>query len=104
MRGDIVGPMKSTSSRSTRALRGAAAAIFLAGIGVWAFGGARIGWTQTSTVTMQRDDITGIDYPVRQAGFVPGVEVPLLATGLALALAGVTFLARPRRAAVSTQR
>ena len=83
--------MKTTSSRFTRALRGAAVAILLAGIGVWAFGGARIGWTQTSTVTIQRDDITGIDYPVRQEAFVPGVEVPLLATGIALALAGPAF-------------
>jgi hypothetical protein len=96
--------MKTTSSRFTRGLRGAAAAVLLAGIGVWAFGGAHIGWTQTSTVSIQRDDITGIDYPVRQAGFVPGVEVPLLATAVAAALAGLSFFARrPQAVAVSSR-
>lgn len=87
--------MKSTT-RITRGLRGAAVALFLAGVAVWAAAGARVGWTQTSTVSLQRDEITGIDYPVRRAAFLPGVEVPLLGAAVALALAGASFI--PRRA------
>jgi ABC-type transporter Mla subunit MlaD len=88
--------MKSTN-RFTRSLRGAATALFVIGLAVWALSGARLGWTQTSVVHTQRDEITGIDYPVRKPGFVAGVDVPLLATITAAALLGASFL--PRRAA-----
>lgn len=80
------------SSRLTRGLRAAALVLFLAGLGVWIAGGARVGWTQTSTVAMQRDEITGIDYPVRRDAFLPGVEVPLAATAFATLLAGLSLI------------
>lgn len=67
-----------------------------AGFGVWVTAGARIGWTQTSIVTMQHDELTGIEYPVRSAAFRPGVEVPLLATATAAMLGGIGWLARRR--------
>jgi len=86
--------MKSPS-RLSRGLRAAAVVLFLAGLGIWAAAGARVGWTQTSTVAMQRDEITGIDYPVRRAAFLPGVEVPLAATALAALLASLSLI-RPR--------
>ncbi|MBL9211735.1 MAG: hypothetical protein JNL92_14790 [Opitutaceae bacterium] len=88
-----------TTARFTRGLRIAALVLFVAGIGLWAAAGAHVGWTQTSTVTLQRDEITGIDFPVRRAALVPGVEFPLAATLAAAALAGLSLLPRPNRAA-----
>ena len=85
--------MKSTA-RINRVLRGTAIALLLAGIGVWFATGARVGWTQTSAVTMQRDEITGIDYPIRQPAFIAGVEIPLLGAAVAAALAGISTLQR----------
>ena len=70
--------------------------IFAAGTSVWIAAVGRIGWTQTSIVAMHLDEITGIDYPVRQAAFRPGVEVPLLASAMAATLAGIAFIARRR--------
>lgn len=93
--------MKHASSLA-RGLLFAAAVVFLAGLGVWAAAGARVGWTQTSTVTIQRDEITGIDYPVRTAAFLPGIEVPLAAAGLASLLAGLSRIRfRPRAASAA---
>ena len=77
---------------------------FTAGSLVWIAGGARLGWTQTSVVAMQHDEITGIDYPVRQAAFRPGVEVPLLATATAVTFAGMGYVARRRRTSPATAR
>jgi hypothetical protein len=55
----------------------------MATFGTWVFTGAHVGWTQTSKTSIQRDEITGIDFPVRRAAFVAGVEV--LVTGTAAA-------------------
>ena len=85
-----------TTLRLPRALRVSAIIVLLAGLAGWAGGGARIGWTQTSTVSIQRDEVTGIDYPVRRTAFVPGVEVPLVSIAAAFALAGSSLLLRRR--------
>lgn len=85
--------MKSTSLLP-RVLRGAALALLLLGLGVWIASGARVGWTQTSAVTLQKDEITGIEYPVRRTAFLPGLEVPALGAAAAAALAGLSLLAR----------
>lgn len=90
----------SRSSRLTLALRLTSAAVLLAVLGLWLGTGAHQGWTQTSKVTTQHDEITGIDYPVREKTFVAGVEI--LGTGLAVAsaLAGASvFTARRQSAA-----
>jgi ABC-type transporter Mla subunit MlaD len=79
-----------------RALRVSALVVLLAGLAVWARSGARLGWTQTSVVTLQRDEITGIDFPVRRNAFVAGIEVPLLATVVAIGAAGLSLLAQRR--------
>jgi ABC-type transporter Mla subunit MlaD len=83
-----------------RVLRVSALGILLAGLGLWARSGSRLGWTQTSVVVVQRDEITGIDFPVRQSAFVAGIEVPLLATVVALGAAGLSVLAQRRLAPV----
>lgn len=85
-----------TKSSLVRALRVSALVILLAGLGLWVHSGARLGWTQTSVVTLQRDEITGIDFPVRRDAFVAGVDVPLLATVVALTTAGLSVLAHRR--------
>ena len=85
--------MKS-STRIHRILRITAIALLFAGVGVWFATGARIGWTQTSAVTMQRDEITGIDYPLRHPAFIAGVEIPLLGAAIAATLAGISALQR----------
>ncbi len=86
-----------TTHRSSRRLRLAALALFVAGFGLWAGTGAHVGWTQTSTVTMQRDDVTGIDFPVRRDALVPGIEFPFAATLAAAALAGLSLINRQAR-------
>ena len=82
--------------RLSRGLRWTALAIVTVGFTVWIAAGARVGWTQTSIVTQQTDAITGIDYPVREAAFRPGIEVPLLATLTAATLAGISWAANRR--------
>ncbi|MEY4090157.1 MAG: hypothetical protein RJB55_2428 [Verrucomicrobiota bacterium] len=49
-----------------------------------------------SEVEMRRDEITGIDYPVRRDKFTAGVEIPLAALGGAALLAVGAALLRPR--------
>ncbi len=77
-------------------LRGAALALLVGGFGVWLATGAHLGFTQTSLVTMQRDEVTGIDYPQRRPGFVAGIEIPLGTAGAAIVLA-LLSLAADRR-------
>lgn len=73
----------------------------LIALGAWFSTGAHTGWTQTSQVTMQRDEITGIDYPVRRAVFVAGIEVPLLGAAVAAGFGGLSLLAQRRRPVVA---
>lgn len=86
------------TDRLSLALRLAAAAAFLAVLGVWTATGAHLGWTQTSKIVVQRDDITGIDFPVREKTFVAGIEVLAGGAGLAAALAAASVFTRRRRA------
>ncbi|OAM89396.1 hypothetical protein OH491_14015 [Termitidicoccus mucosus] len=88
------------SARVAKALRLAAAVVLLSAAGGWLAGGAHRGWTATSVVEMQHDEITGIEFPVRKAAFVPGVEFPAAGGALALALLALSFL--PRRSAATT--
>jgi hypothetical protein len=84
--------------RLPRLLRALALGSALAGVGVWLATGAHAGWTQTSVVTMQRDEITGIDFPVRRSALIAGVEVPVTGVVLATLLLGASFLRRGRPA------
>lgn len=88
-----------TTTRLTFALRLASIAALLAVLGLWAATGAHLGWTQTSKVVVQHDEVTGIDFPVRQKTFVAGIEVLAVGTAFAAALAGASLLANRRRSA-----
>lgn len=91
------GPM-NTATRLSSTLRLAAIVILVAILGLWIATGAHLGWTQTSRIVLQHDDITGIDFPVRQKTFVAGIELLLAGAGFSAALAGAGHLARRRRA------
>lgn len=91
-----------TARRISRSLHIAAVATVLAVLALWVATGAHRGWTRTSQVTYQHDEITGIDYPVHEKTFVAGVEVLAAGAGLAAALAGAgAFVSRRRRVAAN---
>lgn len=85
--------------RFTRGLRAIAIVALAAALGTWVATGAHVGWTQTSAVTLEHDEITGIDYPVRRAAFIAGVEVPFLGLAVAAALGGLSVLSQRRQTA-----
>lgn len=89
------------SARLSLALRIASAAVLAAALVVWFGTGAHRGWTQTSRVVVQHDEITGIDYPIREKTFVAGIEFPAagLAASALLAAAGLLVNRRRRLAA-----
>lgn len=92
--------MKPTTSILSFGLRAAALTAFVIALGTWTGTGAHLGWTQTSIVKIQHDEITGIDYPVRHDAFVAGVELLAVGVAASAALAGMSFLPRLRRARV----
>lgn len=77
-------------------LRVLAAALAVGAVGVWLATGAHCGWTRTSEVEMRRDEITGIDYPVRHEKFTAGIEIPVAALIGAAALSMIARVLRPR--------
>ncbi len=83
--------------RATHALRLAAAVLFAGTVALWAATGAHRGWTQTSKVVLQQDEITGIDFPVHQKTFVAGVEVLAVGVAFAAALVTASLLTNRRR-------
>ena len=84
------------TSRLAPALRIAALVVLLATVGVWVATGAHRGWTQTSKVVMHHDEITDLNYPVREKTFIAGVEVLALGAGLTAALAIAARVVRRR--------
>lgn len=92
--------MKPTTSLLSFGLRGAAITALVITLGTWIATGSHLGWTQTSVVQIQHDEITGIDFPVRSDAFIAGVEVLAIGAAAAVAFAGLSFLPRVRRVAV----
>jgi hypothetical protein len=76
----IIGEMK-------RVLQAAAAGLFICSLAGWFFLGANKGWTKTTVTRWQRDAVTGLDGPVIEKKFVPGVEL----LTVALAVSGILF-------------
>ena len=92
-------PFVSFRFNLANSLRGVALALLVGGLGLWLATGAHLGFTQTSVVTMKRDEITGIDYPERRPGFVAGIEFPLGTAGAAIVLALLSLAADRRNPA-----
>ncbi|MDX2080976.1 MAG: YceI family protein [Terrimicrobiaceae bacterium] len=65
--------------------------------GFWFASGADRGWTKTSVTTMKTDEITGLEFPVIENRFVPGVD--FLAAGLvgSFVLLAITFIRIPTK-------
>ena len=82
--------------KTSLVLRVLAAALAVGGVGVWLATGAHRGWTRTSEVEMRRDEITGINYPVRREKFTAGIEIPVAALVGAAALSVIARVLRPR--------
>ncbi len=64
---------------------------------VWLALGADRGWTKTSVATMHTDEVTGIDYPVIENRFVPGIDFLALGSLGAFALVAVSFFPIPSK-------
>ena len=62
----------------------------------WVLGGANRGWTKTTVTRWELDAVTGINGPVTERKFVPGVE--FLASGLAgaVVLLGLSLVGRKK--------
>ena len=93
----VFSPRMPFSWSLANTLRATALVLLLGGLGVWVATGAHLGLTQTSLVTMKRDEVTGIDYPERRPGFVAGVEVPLGTAAGAILFALLSLVAERRR-------
>jgi len=61
-------------------------------IAAWLALGADQGWTKTTSTTQKVDEITGIEYPVIEKRFIPGLD--FLAAGIlgGAFLTGLSFL------------
>lgn len=84
-------------TRLSLALRITAVVVLAAVLATWVATGRHTGWTQTSIVTMRHDEITGIDYPERQPGFVAGLEVLIVGGLTATAIAAASVITSRRR-------
>ncbi|MDE0770252.1 MAG: hypothetical protein OSB19_17885 [Opitutaceae bacterium] len=79
-------------------LRIAGPSIFLIGIFIWMMGGARAGFSNTSIVHVQMDEITGIESKRYEDGFVPGIEfVAIGFLGFAVTLGAAAFFENKRQ-------
>ena len=58
----------------------------------WWFSGADMGWTKTYVTIPATDDVTGIQYEVKEERFVPGVDFLALGTGLSFVIFATSFL------------
>ena len=65
------------------------AAISLAG---WAALGANRGWTKTTVDHKHVDTVTGIEYPIRENRFVPGIDLLALSWISAAAMFGGSLI------------
>lgn len=63
----------------------------------WWFSGADMGWTKTYVTIPATDEITGIQYEVKQEKFVPGVDFVAVGIGLSFGIFAASFLLSPRR-------
>jgi len=58
----------------------------------WWFSGADVGWTKTYVTIPATDEITGIQYEVKQEKFVPGIDFVAAGIGLSFGIFAASFL------------
>ena len=58
-----------------RVLRIIALCLTVASLAAWAALGANRGWTKTSIDHKQVDAVTGLEYPIRENRFLPGIDL-----------------------------
>ncbi len=69
----------------------------LVGLLLWLAFGANRGWTKTTIDRGQTDPVTGLEYPVRQQRFVPGIDLLGLCWMVAALLFGVSLIPMARK-------
>ena len=80
-----------------RIIRLAALGIALVSLLLWLAFGANRGWTKTTIDRPQTDSVTGIEYPVREQRFVPGIDLLGLCWMVAALLLGVSLIPMSRK-------
>jgi len=75
-----------------RALRIMAFCIAVSSLAGWAALGANRGWTKTSVDHQHLDLVTGLEYPVNENRFVPGIELLALSWISAAVLFGASLI------------
>jgi hypothetical protein len=66
----------------------------------WWFSGADVGWTKTYVTIPATDEITGIQYEVKQEKFVPGVDFVAAGIGLSFGIFAASFLLSSRKSKI----
>jgi len=81
-----------------RTLRAIALAVLVVAAGVWLFTGANRSWTRNNEEIKTVDPVTGLDRIEWKGTFVPGVDFLGAAAGMAMILAGGSFIFRDKKA------
>jgi len=66
----------------------------------WWFSGADVGWTKTYVTIPATDEITGIQYEVKQEKFVPGVDFVAAGIGLSFGIFAASFFLSLRKSKI----
>ena len=85
-----------------RALRIMALCIAIGSLAGWALLGGNRGWTKTSIDHRQLDLVTGLEYPVSENRFVPGIDLLALSWISAAVLFGGSLIRLHRKQQTTT--
>jgi hypothetical protein len=80
-------------------LRVAALVSALLILAFWFVKGRNPGWTKTSVLHTEKDPVTELEKQVYEDRFVPGVDFLAAGLGVAILMAGCSFLVRAREKA-----
>ena len=69
---------------------------------LWAALGANRGWTKTSVTHKEVDSVTGLEYPVIENRFVPGIDLLAFYWISAAVLFGGSLIRFPRKQQTTT--
>ena len=68
-------------------------------LGFWFIEGHNPGWTKTSVLHTEKDPVTDLEKPVYEKRFVPGIDFLAAGLGVAIVMAGCSFLVRAKEKA-----